>query len=396
MTRSTTGKIASLLKDMPNLFDRVSTPQDLSEDYIFVPIDRIEDVNRDRARLPMGLPEDLPTDSPDAEITAERLEDVVAENLDSFPSDLAPLDNIAEALPGIGAGGPVARARFPGMPPPPDSFAFYLPFHFFAPTWWGVYLTVEGLGVVARDLVLQSGGRLRPKDAVAAAKLFLYYHEAYHHRVECFATRLELSHRTPLYVCGFQSYFSRVFGTDHCIEEGLANADAYLKTFRKLPLKPLGVAMRKAIRHSPPGYRLGVKLSKKFKATQARLAEVNFRESLPTHPTSKDRVWESMGHLFNGLSNIRGRVNYILHRHSPLLARARMRPLLPPTKLIKKLDAAVSMVLVRHGANHDIYRTGNGRTVPIPRHPRDLNRGLLRKILKEAGVEIGLSEFLAS
>jgi predicted RNA binding protein YcfA (HicA-like mRNA interferase family) len=153
--------------------------------------------------------------------------------------------------------------------------------------------------------------------------------------------------------------------------------------------------MRKVIRHSPPGYRLGIKLSKTFKATQARLAEVNFRESLPTQPKSKERVWESMGHLFDGLSNIRGRVNYILHRHSPLLARARMRPLLPPTKLIKKLDEAVSIVFVRHGANHDIYRTGRGQTIPIPRHPRDINKGLLRKILREAGIDIGLSEFLA-
>jgi predicted RNA binding protein YcfA (HicA-like mRNA interferase family) len=395
MPQSTTGKVASLLKDMPNLFSLASTPHELSEDYIFVPIDKVEDAQREDARLPAGLVDAEQTDERD-EITSESLEDAIAENLDGFPLDVAPLDNLANALPGIGAGGPVARSRFPGMPPPPDSLAFYLPFHFFAPTWWGVYLTVEGVGLVARDFMMLSGGRLRPKDAVTAAKLFLYYHEAYHHRVECFATRLELSHRKPLYVRGFQSHFSRVFGTDRCIEEGLANADAYLKTLRKVPLKPLGVAIRKAIRKSPPGYRLGVKLSKEFKAMQARLAEVNFRESLPTHPRSKDRIWQSMGHLFDGLSNIRGRVNYILHRHSPLLARSRMRPLLPPTKLIKKLDAAVSMVFVRHGANHDIYRTGRGNTVPIPRHPRDLNRGLLRKILKEAGIEIGLSEFLAN
>ena len=29
--------------------------------------------------------------------------------------------------------------------PPPDALAFYLPFHYFHPVWWGVYLLLEGV-----------------------------------------------------------------------------------------------------------------------------------------------------------------------------------------------------------------------------------------------------------
>lgn len=35
----------------------------------------------------------------------------------------------------------------------------------------------------------------------------------------------------------------------------------------------------------------------------------------------------------------------------------------------------------------------SGKTIPIPRHPRDLGRRLLRKILREAGLNMGLEEF---
>jgi predicted RNA binding protein YcfA (HicA-like mRNA interferase family) len=68
--------------------------------------------------------------------------------------------------------------------------------------------------------------------------------------------------------------------------------------------------------------------------------------------------------------------------------------LLPPGKLIRKLKEVAGLEWVRSGGNHDIYRTRNGQTIPIPRHPGDLGRGLIRKILREAGVKMGLQEFM--
>jgi predicted RNA binding protein YcfA (HicA-like mRNA interferase family) len=50
--------------------------------------------------------------------------------------------------------------------------------------------------------------------------------------------------------------------------------------------------------------------------------------------------------------------------------------------LVSKLEEA-GCVLLRHGANHDIYHNPtSGRSQPVPRH-REINELLARKILKD-------------
>ncbi|PZP60751.1 MAG: addiction module toxin, HicA family [Azospira oryzae] len=44
-------------------------------------------------------------------------------------------------------------------------------------------------------------------------------------------------------------------------------------------------------------------------------------------------------------------------------------------------------VLLRHGANHDIYLNPlNGRKAPVPRHP-EIKDSLVRLILKQLDIE---------
>ena len=62
--------------------------------------------------------------------------------------------------------------------------------------------------------------------------------------------------------------------------------------------------------------------------------------------------------------------------------------------MIKKLRQLVGLELVREGGRHQVWRTSSGNIVEIPRHPRDLGRGLLRQILRQAGLDMGLEEFL--
>ena len=59
---------------------------------------------------------------------------------------------------------------------------------------------------------------------------------------------------------------------------------------------------------------------------------------------------------------------------------------LTPRDAINKIKKLKGLTLHRHGGNHDIWRTDDGRTVPFPRHARDLSTGTLRSILKEAGI----------
>lgn len=397
MTRESTSRLVDLSQELPQLFDPPYVYPEVFEDFVIVPIGSVESLAPSSridtfAETFIGRRDD-PVDE---EITAEAIEEAIAGRLDEYTFTEGPLDRIAETLSESIPGGPLARGRLPSPMPPPDCLAFYLPFHYFLPTWWGVYLTVEGVAILAAKLLTLSGGKLKPAEAIAAARLFLYHHEAFHHHVECFATRLELTHRQRLYCAGCQALYAKDFGTDACAEEALANAHAYKKTKALLGSSPLDTALQQYIAQSPPGYRLGVQYAKRFRSNRAKFAEANHVSCFPSRPTANSSIWESLGHAFDGISNIRGRVNYIVSRGSPLISRARFRPLLSPAKLVRKLAACGPFDFVRHGAAHDIYRAGNGAMVPIPRHPRDMNKSTVRKILREAGLQLSLSELLAA
>src|SRR5262249_27460033 len=56
------------------------------------------------------------------------------------------------------------RLRTGGTVPPPDALAFYLPFHYFYPKWWGIYLIAEGVDELAWILSKNSGDRLSPNE----------------------------------------------------------------------------------------------------------------------------------------------------------------------------------------------------------------------------------------
>ena len=63
----------------------------------------------------------------------------------------------------------------------------------------------------------------------------------------------------------------------------------------------------------------------------------------------------------------------------------------PPTRTLEQLAGCE---LVRSNGSHNIFRTKTGRTFPVPRHPGDIGTGLLRKIIKEAGLNMSVLEFM--
>ena len=63
-------------------------------------------------------------------------------------------------------------------------------------------------------------------------------------------------------------------------------------------------------------------------------------------------------------------------------------------ELVKKLWGLGGLEILRNGAEYDIYRTPSGKRIEIPRHSRDLGRELLRKIIRDAGLNLSLTEFM--
>jgi hypothetical protein len=310
----------ALRDQMPELFDDRPLPPNWDDDWLIIPIEDPEFTSSDDVMAVDDQSLNLPTFAP----------------LDgSVPSSEQFTFSPEFGMPDLG--GPSA---FPGAPSshspsghasPPDALAFYLPFHYFHPHWWGIYLILEGVQELAKHLSWLSGGLLSPSDCMTIAQLFLYGHEAFHHIVEAFATRLEVSHRVPLYRHGFEKLFQHGFGTDNCLEEALASAYGYRKVkeraFRK-PNNPLKrkqalEALAKYIRACPPGHRIALKFIRDTDFVQSRLefAERNHNWALPAIPAKGPLLWLSFPHAFSGISRITSRVNYLVHRDSSLAKR---------------------------------------------------------------------------
>jgi predicted RNA binding protein YcfA (HicA-like mRNA interferase family) len=203
---------------------------------------------------------------------------------------------------------------------------------------------------------------------------------------------MEITHRVPVYKTGFSSHYKSTAGTDDCLEEALANAEA-LKKVTGFP-RAVSEALEKMVLASPPGYRRGVEVKQNFTDFRNQFAETNQRVSFPHLPHKGHSAWGAATHMFDGINNVKGKVNYLVPRSSHLLSRLRVQPMLPPRKLVKKLADLAGVTFKRPGGNHDLYQTRDGHVFPIPRHARDINRGLLRGILRQCGIEMGLDEFL--
>jgi hypothetical protein len=117
-----------LHSEMPELFQ----PRDLSPNWddglIMVPIDNPE-ARIDDSLSPSGWDPEF--------LNYRDLENLLADpatDVSAAPPLVSP--QILDAVGGTHPGAPTP-AIDPNKMPPPDCFAFYLPFHYYHPTWWG-------------------------------------------------------------------------------------------------------------------------------------------------------------------------------------------------------------------------------------------------------------------
>jgi predicted RNA binding protein YcfA (HicA-like mRNA interferase family) len=307
---------------------------------------------------------------------------------------------------------------FPGSPisswigdflPPPDALAFYLPFHFFYPVWWGIYLTIEGVNSLGLYIFNRASGVLTFNEAILASQIFLYGHEAFHHNVESFATRLEISHRIPLYKSSFSKVYNDIITNPaRCKEpyppdeEALAGAYGYIKTknvFKKDKQKQLAVtlALQMYFDDCPPCYSRALELLSinEFRDSRCDFAELNYRASF--NSPSKDRsIWLVYPHAFSGIGRISSKINYVIHQNSPLARRGQLRiRYIRYRELAKKLQELAGCRIERKGkGSHVVWINPYGKKFIVPRHPGDLKMGTLKSICKQAGINMSVSEFL--
>jgi predicted RNA binding protein YcfA (HicA-like mRNA interferase family) len=294
------------------------------------------------------------------------------------------------------------RSRNGGAVPPPDALAFYLPFHYFYPKWWGIYLIAEGVLELAKILRENSNYHLSLDECWHAARIFLWGHEQYHLCVESFATRLEVTHRKPLYRDGFERYYRQTANSDQWIEEALATAygmERCERAFQKDRQDVLRLALMTYVESTPPGYNKAPKfLGPRFKVGQQQLAEDSHRLAVPNAGAKPPALWATFPHGFHPFRRINSRVCFLVHRHSYLAERTHLnlRYLTYPG-LKKRLEKIAQCRFLRNGkGSHEIWKCPCGRPFPVPRHPGDLARGTLAKIIKQAGLDMSVEQFIGA
>ncbi len=131
-----------------------------------------------------------------------------------------------------------------------DVLAWYSPFHFYGDRW-GIYLREDAILMLAGRIGHHlSGKRITDpeivQDAIWSAVLTLYFHEAFHHYTESFATRLELIEREERYRTYHHEVYARSVGEDEPLEEALACADMIRRQSVEAGLKSVEPAVKQA------------------------------------------------------------------------------------------------------------------------------------------------------
>jgi len=149
-----------------------------------------------------------------------------------------------------------------------DALAWYLPIHFYGPEW-GIYVREDAIemlaGYIYDRLPAPTGSISETEQLFQAAAWVLYLHEAFHHKAESFAIRLEIARLQPVYIPYFNNVYRAARGTDHQIEEIVATNEMYRRLHEPTYRKRLGPGVYNATRRFlsewiptlGPSYRLG-------------------------------------------------------------------------------------------------------------------------------------------
>lgn len=152
---------------------------------------------------------------------------------------------------------------------------FYIPYNYdFEKS--GIYLKANGQARRVNRIFQEASedqrrfGNPSIEACYLISKTFTFFHEYYHHKIETFATRLEIVTRQNHYTTGFHCLYCKTFMTDRCLEEAFAESFAYFETIKELAplLDLLNITRRqlKCILHdliianSPAGYNKALKI----------------------------------------------------------------------------------------------------------------------------------------
>jgi len=279
-----------------------------------------------------------------------------------------------------------------------DGLAWYLPMHYFGPAW-GIYIRESAVLEVAAAIHQRlSPARRGVLDAVMgstqAALTVLYLHEAFHHKVESFAIRLEVIERKRRY----RPYMDQVvIERGILLEEGLACAEMIRRlgeqTYRRGMPEDVFVAaiefLHDWIPTLPPGYHDGVDLAERRKYDEGRERLSNWVQEPIASPMRDQSDWALVPHTYRGLFNWKSIAQVLVPiGDRPIVPwfDSPVRSLSVSTRELDRLLRSQGYAEVAGGkGSHRKYKATGRPMVILPDGRRDLSMRVLRTVVEALG-----------
>lgn len=254
----------------------------------------------------------------DAVDRADPVEDHPGYNSESVAPD--PWSRVRETVLAGAQGGP-------RVPPPDvlDAWAWYVPIHYYGYDW-GIYVRESAVLTVAESIAsrIPEPRRSEPdviRGVVRAGLAVLYLHEAFHHKVESFAIRMEVVERCKRYAPYHREVFQPLVasGSDDLWEEGLACADMIRRLREQVYSRSIPVDVRDETRDMlyawiptlAPGYRIGIDLIEESTYGTTRDGLSSQVQDARLRPMRRETEWRLASETYRGLFNCR-RVAYVV------------------------------------------------------------------------------------
>lgn len=292
--------------------------------------------------------------------------------------------------------------------PIPDAYGFHLPFHV-SRDYHGIYLIEERCRDAEKILADLDDKALLAGHYRNIVNAFVYYHEAFHHKVEMFAYKLELIVREKCFLGPVTEIYQEQRGKTYWQEEALANIHGYFKAieFMNKKLKntmkqeQLSTILINFIRMMPVGYCEAAEIIAKADYKEENLREMKFRfweriqqRYLPNSKPFSSNSWQAS--LLDYPHNKKnGRLNFLISKDSGLLHRMDLNGrFLSSEEFVKRMKKYCRLEFKRQGkGSHEIWVSPSGNQITIPKH-KALKIGTLGNMLKSAGLDISVHDFL--
>lgn len=292
----------------------------------------------------------------------------------------------------------------PYLPPPNvfDALAWYLPIHYYW-TGWAIYIKEEAVLELATAIVSLLPTQRQAADevvwgAVRAGLGILYLHEAFHHKVESLAIRLEIIDHTKRYGPYHRRVYEPAIDTDELLEETLACADSVRRlkgeeVYKRGIPDDVRAATDKMLAAwlptLPPGYRNGhlYRTDGRFKPGSNLLASQ--LEETTAMPSRDNSEWHLFPHGYHGLFDCLTATHILVPvGTSPIVPwfNSGVRPISVSTRKMLKLLTSAGFTEVGGGKGSHIKMRGHdGQMVIVPANREALSPSVLRNTAQALG-----------